>query len=31
VGNYFQTKEQAEEALRRVKEVLKSYQEEING
>lgn len=29
VGNYFRTKEQAEEAARRVKETLKTYHEEI--
>lgn len=29
IGNYFKTYEQAEEACRRVKEVLKEYQEEI--
>lgn len=28
-GNYFKTREQAEEACRRVKEVLKQYQEEL--
>lgn len=29
LGNYFKTREQAEEACRRVKEVLKQYQEEL--
>ncbi len=30
-GNYFETKEQAEEAARRIREVLKQYHNELDG